>query len=216
MQQSVEMPEAVVTTSARYSDENRQLEVTIDVMFANDQTGEFRIAGIVVEDGVTGTGSTWGQSNYYAGGGRGPMGGFENRPSKVPASEMVYNHTARALLGGYNGLSGVIPAQAISGTTYSHTFTYSVPDNFNPEQLYAVVNEFVTKSSKSIILLDGVEYLIHHNNFTTVLHLVEQLRDLAGTHNTRIILPAYPGAIEDQELKLIERETKPVPKRRGG
>jgi len=88
---------------------------------------DFRLAVIVVEDDVTGTTSGYNQVNYYAGNANGPMGGYESKPDPVPAADMVYNHVGRALLGGYSGQTGSVPAAINDGQTASYTFNYTVP-----------------------------------------------------------------------------------------
>lgn len=87
----------------------------------------FRLAVIVVEDGVTDTLSGYNQTNYYAGNAYGPMGGYESKPDPVPAAQMVYDHVGRALLGGYSGQSGSVPASINDGQNVSYTFNYTVP-----------------------------------------------------------------------------------------
>lgn len=85
-------------------------------------SGNYRLAIILTEDGVTGTGFGYNQANAYAGGGNGPMGGYENLPSSVPASQMVYNHVGRELIGGFNGVTGSLPTDMVAGETYVYTF----------------------------------------------------------------------------------------------
>jgi hypothetical protein len=54
---------------------------------------------VLTEDGVRGSTSAYNQANYYAGGAQGAMGGYEVLPNPVPASQMVYDHVARAVFG---------------------------------------------------------------------------------------------------------------------
>src|SRR5699024_9743681 len=69
----------------------RELNLDVTTNFYTDiDDAHFALSVIVVENGVSGTDSNWGQSNYYSGGSQGPMGGFENLPQVVPASDMVY------------------------------------------------------------------------------------------------------------------------------
>lgn len=91
----------------------------------------FRLAVVVVEDEVTGTASGYNQTNYYANNANGPMGGYESLPSPVPAADMVYNHVGRALLGGYSGQTGSVPASISDGQSASYTFNYTVPATSN-------------------------------------------------------------------------------------
>jgi len=104
--------------------------ITIDVttkFFTSFAAGNFRLAAIITEDDVTGTGTGYNQTNYYAGGGNGAMGGYESLPSSVPAAQMVYDHVGRALLGGYAGQAGSVPAAITDGQTVNYTFNYTVP-----------------------------------------------------------------------------------------
>lgn len=107
--------------------------------YSNFSDANFRLAAILVEDDVTGTTSGYNQANYYSGGANGEMGGYENLPNPVPASDMVYNHVGRALLGGYNGQEDSVPADITDGQTVSYTFNYTIPDEFFSNNLHVVV-----------------------------------------------------------------------------
>ncbi|MCO5259923.1 MAG: Omp28-related outer membrane protein [Crocinitomicaceae bacterium] len=109
------------------------------VIYTNSATEDYRMGVIIIEDNVTGTGSGYNQSNYYAGGNYGAMGGFESLPGTVPAAQMVYNHVGRALLGGYNGQTGSIPAPVVDGQAVNYTFNYNVPSTSNKNNMSAVV-----------------------------------------------------------------------------
>ena len=98
----------------------------------------YRLGVIIVEDGVTGTTSGYNQSNAYAGGANGAMGGFESLPNPVPAAQMVYDHVGRALLGGYNGQTGSVPAVITDGQVVNYTFNYGVPSTSNKANMHAV------------------------------------------------------------------------------
>lgn len=105
----------------------------------NFAAANYRLAAVVVEDEVTGTTSDYDQHNYFAGGNAGPMGGFENLSDPVPAADMVYNHVGRALLGGYDGQSGSVPAVITDGQTVNYTFNYTIPAEFDADQLHVVI-----------------------------------------------------------------------------
>ncbi len=118
-----------------------QIEVTAQVDFYSKFADvDYRLGVIVMEDDVTGTSSGYAQTNYYAGGGLGPMGGYENLPNPVPASQMVYDHVGRALLGGYDGQSGSVPLTSVNdGDQATYTFSYTVPDNYDMNNISVVV-----------------------------------------------------------------------------
>ncbi|MBC9812074.1 Omp28-related outer membrane protein [Crocinitomicaceae bacterium CZZ-1] len=115
--------------------------VTVDVnatFYSNFPSANYRLGVIVVEDGVTGTGSGYNQVNYYANNANGAMGGYESLPSPVPAAQMVYNHVGRALLGGYNGQSGSVPTSITDGQVVNYSFTYNVPSTSNINNMHGV------------------------------------------------------------------------------
>jgi len=99
----------------------------------------FRLGAIVVENGVTGTTSDYDQANVYSGGGYGPMGGYENLSDPVPASQMVYNHVGRAVIGGFSGQSNSVPATITDGQTVNYTFNYTVPSDNDISKTHIVL-----------------------------------------------------------------------------
>ncbi len=105
----------------------QQLTVNLTANFVTKLNGDYRFAAVVIENGVTGTGTTWDQHNYYAGGSNGAMGGFENLTDPVPAASMVYDHVGRALLGGYSGQASSIPASVNDLQAVNYSFNYTVP-----------------------------------------------------------------------------------------
>jgi len=101
-------------------------------------SGDFRLAVVISENGVSGTASSYNQANYYSGGGQGAMGGYELLADPVPAVDMVYNHVGRALLGGYSGQAGSVPATIVDGTVANYMFNYTVPATSNRNNMHAI------------------------------------------------------------------------------
>lgn len=133
-QETAIAPPAYITVSTNYNESTRELEAIVSAEFIEDFTGNLRLAGLVLEDAVTGQ-SGYDQSNSYSGGGSGPMGGFETLPSPVPSNMIAYDHVSRELLGTYNGVEGSIPASVSSGETHSYTFNYTLPEEYNHEYI---------------------------------------------------------------------------------
>lgn len=128
----------IVTQNVDLNPTLRKVDVTSSLQFLEEMNGDFRIAVVFTEEGVSGTASGYAQVNAYSGGGNGPMGGFENLPSPVPASQMVYNHVARALVGGFTGKAGSVPANNPAGSVMSYTSSYIVPSAYNIDNMHAV------------------------------------------------------------------------------
>lgn len=109
------------------------MSVKVDVKMAVSTKAnyDYRLALVITEDHVKGTGSTWNQANAYAGGTNGVMGGFETKANPVPAAQMTYDHVARNIEGGFTGVAGSLPAVMTAGQTYSYTFNAPIPTGVN-------------------------------------------------------------------------------------
>ena len=118
----------------------RDLNITASATFRTVYSqANLRLAVVISEDGVRGTTTGYRQSNYYSGGGNGPMGGYENLPNPVPAAQMVYDHVGRALLGGYAGQPESVPTIITDGLVANQAFSYTIPDTYNLENMHLVV-----------------------------------------------------------------------------
>ena len=119
--------------------DGNSLTTSLGLEFLEDVDDEYSVAIVLTEDGVTGTGNGYNQINAYSGGGNGPMGGFELLPSSVPAEFMVYDHVGRALIGGYDGVDGVIMGVYSTGEIAGHIFdAYTIGSDVNPDNLHIV------------------------------------------------------------------------------
>ncbi|NPD45643.1 T9SS type A sorting domain-containing protein [Lentimicrobium sp. S6] len=141
-----EIPLAKIQVTAKTWDEGSR-EITVDATsnFAMDLTGtSYNVSMVIVESGITGTGSSWNQANYYSGGGNGDLIDWDGTnwaelSNPVPAADMVYQHVGRVLVGGWDGIPNIIPADVVYGTPYTHVFTYTLDDEFDPAQVDLVV-----------------------------------------------------------------------------
>jgi hypothetical protein len=124
-------PATCEITNFSWDPATREVSFDVESEFVTDVSHELRFMAILVEDSVFGTSSDWNQSNYYAGGGQGEMCGYESLPNPVPASQMKYDHVARAILDTPYGTEGSLPEDILSGETHSYTYTYTIPDEWN-------------------------------------------------------------------------------------
>lgn len=124
-------PTVEVGGTVTWDSVSRAINVEANATFLFDALSGYRFNAVVIENGVTGTGAGYNQVNAYAGGNFGPMGGYENLPDPVPASQMVYNEVARALLGGFDGAPGSIGNVANGGTATWTFDEYILPDEFD-------------------------------------------------------------------------------------
>lgn len=129
-----------VLLGGNYTIEGNQLTANVNAkFFINRNDANYKMGVIVVEDGVKSTLSTYNQTNYYANNANGAMGGYESKPNPVPAAQMVYDHVGRALLGGYNGQAGSVPAIITDGSTSNYTFNYTIPAEYDASKISAVL-----------------------------------------------------------------------------
>lgn len=128
-----------VNLSLGWNNSTRDLNVNITSDFTSSISGgDYRYNAAIVENNIVGSGSSFNQANFYAGGGAGQMGGYEIMPNPIPAAQMEYDHVAREILGGYDGVTGNLPTSITQGASYNHTFNYNVPTNYNASNIVVV------------------------------------------------------------------------------
>ena len=82
-------------------------------------------------------------------------------------------------------------------------------DAINPDdlpKLSYIIDDFTRKSTESVILLDGLEYLIIHTGFETVLKYLHELRDIITLNNSRLIMPVNRETLSSKDSNMLERE----------
>lgn len=81
-------------------------------------------------------------------------------------------------------------------------------DFHNPTALSGLnrlIGRFLQDNGRSIVLIDGLEYLLLHNDFPRTLLFLEYLNDLVIQHPAIVLLPINPEALEPKELALLDR-----------
>lgn len=117
--------------------DGQSLTVSVSGEFLQDIPGGYKFAAILIENGVTGTSSGYAQANAYGGGSNGPMGGYELLGGSIPATDMVYEHVGRMLIGGFNGDAQSLPDGAGTGEILGYTFpTAIVSAGVNMDNVY--------------------------------------------------------------------------------
>ena len=128
-------PVATLINGATWDPTSRILNVSVKADFALAANSSYKLACVLTEDDVTGTGSAYNQSNAYAGGGNGVMGGFELLPSSVPAAQMVYDHVARAIAPSFTGEANSFPATVLAGQSYTLNFSFTLPATWDENSI---------------------------------------------------------------------------------
>lgn len=118
-----------------YVDGNK-LSIVATIKPAIDLRGDYRVIMVLTEDKLSGTDSKWSQKNKFAGGIFGPMGGFENKPDPVPATDMVYNYVARAAMPNPDGLDN-LPDTLTHNQVYTVKFDTTLSREWNKNNMHA-------------------------------------------------------------------------------
>jgi CheY-like chemotaxis protein len=64
---------------------------------------------------------------------------------------------------------------------------------------------FVEKSGDSVVLIDGVEFLIVNNDFEKVLRMIHHVTEAVMENKSRLIVSVDPRTLSVRELALLER-----------
>ncbi len=75
-------------------------------------------------------------------------------------------------------------------------------------QLSRTIKEYISETQESIILLDGIEYLVTQNSFKEVLRMIQSINDRVVQSKSMMIVTYDPEALEEQQLHLLSRELK--------
>jgi hypothetical protein len=131
-------PAAVLLNGATWDPATRVLEVSVKTTFSQNASNSYKVACALTEDGVTGTDGGYNQSNAYAGGGNGVMGGYEALPNPVPAAQMVYDHVARSIAPSFAGSSNSFPASINAGEDYISNFSFTLPADWDENNMHII------------------------------------------------------------------------------
>ena len=75
-----------------------------------------------------------------------------------------------------------------------------------PEKVALAIEHFISVGENAVVLLDGFEYLVAHNDFSSVLALLHDLNEIVALHEAILLIPMDPAAFQDREFALIRRE----------
>lgn len=88
----------------------------------------------------------------------------------------------------------------------SKTSTENAISPGNITKLAHLINEQMKTDDKSIILLDGLEYLINNNDFPKILKFIEAMHEKIVLSNGILLLPINRSAMEVRDFELLENE----------
>jgi len=73
-------------------------------------------------------------------------------------------------------------------------------------ELSISIKDFVKKSRRSIIILDGIEFLVTRFSFEEVLSFMQSLTEFLSMTESILVVPISPQTVDVKQLKLLERE----------
>jgi predicted RNA-binding Zn-ribbon protein involved in translation (DUF1610 family) len=79
-------------------------------------------------------------------------------------------------------------------------------DPSNIEKIGEVVEKFAEKYPASVILFDGLEYLVVEHGFDEAIKLVKKMTDVASMMDMTLIVPINPAALTTDELSKLRAE----------
>ncbi len=126
-------PMATIVNGAMWDPITRTLDISGTYTLAQTIPTGYRIACVISEDSVTGTSANYNQVNAYAGGGNGPMGGYENLPNPVPAAQMVYEHVARGIAPSFIGVP--YAGATTGGSNYTGNFQFILDPSWDETKI---------------------------------------------------------------------------------
>lgn len=145
-------PKAFVMNGATYNTTTRVLNVSVTYTNQAVLTGNYKAICVITENDVTGT-TGYAQSNAYAGGGAGPMGGFELLANPVPASQMVYDFVARYISPDFTGTPNAQGTTTAIGGVFTWNYTFTLPASYDDSQIH-IVGMLVDPTGK----IDNADY----------------------------------------------------------
>jgi Trk K+ transport system NAD-binding subunit len=85
-------------------------------------------------------------------------------------------------------------------------------DPIDIAQLYETIRKFIKRVPNSVILIDGIDYLVAHNNFAKVLHFIRQVKQSIARSDDCLIVTKGELALDPKHERLFDAEFILLPK----
>jgi hypothetical protein len=82
-------------------------------------------------------------------------------------------------------------------------------DRIHPSDLIELshtIKDFIQKGQDTVVLVEGIEYLIMRNGFDDVLKLLQGLNDVVVKNSCRLIVALDPSTVSESQYHLLSRE----------
>jgi len=138
LQRIVIAPNGIITNGAELNGNILKVSLTVDIQ--NTINGNYKLACVLVEDSVTGTGTQYYQSNSYSGGNSLiDVDGtdWNVKPSSVPDWQMIYRHVARGISPSFTG-EPLSTTSYISGDTETICYEFTLDPSWDQSQIHII------------------------------------------------------------------------------
>jgi len=206
LEQVVEPSAASILQGADWNEESRELKISMIVTALEEITTNFKVNVAITEDDLSGPSGNWAQANYFSFQRDNvdliDMNGlnWKDLPNPVPATDMVYDHVARAILAPYAGLENSFSEDMPIGGEKVFNFFYTVPEDFNIDKMHIV---------SMLINPDGT---INTGEGDTVMEDIENgfVAGITSTYDTDLnnVINVFPNPTSDftnVRINLSER-----------
>lgn len=76
--------------------------------------------------------------------------------------------------------------------------------------LMSQLRSFIENQRKTVVMIDGFEYLVTVNTYDRMLQFMHQLRDIVATNESILFVPLDPRTVSERELALLERNMETI------
>ncbi|MFC1723073.1 DUF835 domain-containing protein [Nanoarchaeota archaeon] len=84
-------------------------------------------------------------------------------------------------------------------------------DPVDIEQLYETIKKFCSKVKNAFVLLDGIDYLLVHNNFNKIVHFLQEIKMLIDDNGGVLILPEGNLKLDLNQERVVHNELTLLP-----
>jgi len=170
-----------VTIDHTWDAGSREIIANVNLNYIDNSAGDARIVLMILEDSMTGTGFGWDQGNYYDG-----TIGHPYYGAGQSVVGFIHKHVLRDYAeGGCFGVDNMIPHFVSAGSSYQHTFNYTLPTDFDANQitLVAAVVKYSQGNDAAYVGVRGQKTVynaesVHLMDFSTPSGIDENKTDL--------------------------------------
>lgn len=73
-------------------------------------------------------------------------------------------------------------------------------------KIHSTISDFIKANKGAVVLLDGLEYLITENGFSSVMKAIQLTNEEVAMNSAFLLVPVDPRTLETQQLGYLERE----------